>query len=61
MKILKLRGIKAAELFVFMSALDAETGKKIRRAINFGGFLAETARFELAGDRSLTDFESAPL
>ena len=24
-------------------------------------FLAETARFELAGDCSLTDFESAPL
>ena len=42
MKILKLRGIKAAELFAFMSALDADTDKiknppsyKLRRI--FGG------------------------
>ena len=28
---------------------------------NLSVFLAETARFELAGDCSLTDFESAPL
>ena len=35
--------------------------KKRLGIIQFQGVLAETARFELAGDCSLTDFESAPL
>ena len=38
---------------------------KIDKTLENTGFsrvpLAETARFELAGDCSLTDFESAPL
>lgn len=49
-------GVLATPLYFVSLKVKRET------AITVSLFLlAETARFELAGDRSLTDFESAPL
>ena len=41
--------------------LEKDIRKKPANDFVWRLFLAETARFELAGDYSLTDFESAPL
>ncbi len=51
--------IRQSRTGLFESRITKQKGTILCGTIPF--YLAETARFELAGDCSLTDFESAPL